>query len=82
MTGRYPFLGSYTHRLPSPPAVIILDPSGVNWTDTTSPLCCRCSAMTAVVSTSYTRLDPPLKPTASARTVLAFVTSDPFLPPV
>jgi len=37
--------------------------------------------MTAVVSTSYTRLDPPLKPTASARAVLAFVTSDPFLPP-
>ena len=30
LTGRYPFLASYTHRFPSAPAVIMREPSGVN----------------------------------------------------
>ena len=81
MTGRYPFFASYTHRLPSAPAVIMRDPSGVNWTATTSPLCCRCCASVDVVSTSNTLLTPALKPTASALPALFLPGKPTPLPP-
>jgi len=66
-TGRYPPSASYTHTFPSLPAVTIREPSGVNVTSTTAPLCWRCSARSDVLATSKTRERPLVNPHANAR---------------